>query len=260
MNNACSSSASNAPHRLGECAAPDLARPTPGSHTPPLHGLPARLTVAASLALTLVQISTIETSWLLALMLPVQWALVFRPIARREWALFALVAPFFVVQNYVALRAGAFAFRQQDFLLMPWHEPVLWMGWYLHLVRLVGEPAQAVRLHWTAGVGLLATVIAFSAFGGSEQALNIAVSASSAVLLALFHRAGDLAWGACAVALGLLVEWAGVTQGLWFYPGLEPAAIPFWSGPMWLSVGLLGRRLVVPLAEWLVQQAGGRDA
>ncbi len=214
---------------------------------------------AASLALTLVQIGTIESSWSLALMLPVQWVLVFRPIERREWALFALVAPIFVLQNYMALRAGAFAFHQQDFLLMPWHEPVLWMGWYLHLVRFVGEPPHAVRLHWTAWVGLLATVIAFSAFGGDAGALNVAASVSTGLLLAMFHRPGDLAYGVCAVVLGLLVEWVGITQGLWSYPGTSAAHLPFWSGPMWLSVGLLGRRFVVPAAEWLTQR-GARHA
>jgi hypothetical protein len=211
------------------------------------------LAVAASLILTLVQISTIETTWLLALMLPVQWALVFRPIERREWALCALVAPFFVLQNYMALRAGAFAFRQQDFLLMPWHEPMLWMGWYLHLVRFVGEPPHAVRLRWTAWVGLLATVIAFSAFGGDAGALNVAASVSTGLLLAMFHHPGDLAYGLCAVVLGLLVEWVGITHGLWSYPGAGAAHLPFWSGLMWLSVGLLGRRFVVPAAEWLTQ-------
>ncbi len=239
--------------------------PPPGANsqgpcsTRSLQSTPGRVVVAASLALTLVQISTIETSWLLAFMLPVQWALVFRPLERREWALCALVAPFFLLQNYMALRAGAFAFHQQDFLLMPWHEPVLWMGWYLHLVRFVGQPPQSVRLHGTAWVGLLATVIAFSAFGGDAQALTLAASVSSALLLAMFHRPGDLAYGLCAVVLGLLVEWVGLSQGLWSYPGPEAASIPFWSGLMWLSVGLLGRRFVVPLAEWLVQR-GARHA
>ena len=42
---------------------------------------------------------------------------------------------------------------------------------------------------------LLATVIAFSAFGGDTQALTLAASVSSALLLAMFHRPGDLAYG-----------------------------------------------------------------
>ena len=253
MNDACSSAASSAPHRLG-ASVPEAIRQSPGVPRWHPQGLPARAAVAASLALTLAQISTIETSLLLAVMLPVQWALVFHPIERREWAVFALVGPFFVAQNYVALRAGAFAFRQQDFLLMPWHEPVLWMGWYLHLVRFVGQPPQAVRLHWTAWAGLLVTVIAFSAFGGDTSALNLATAVSSVVLLALFHSPADLEYGLCAVAMGLAVEVVGVASGLWTYPGAGSLApIPFWSVPMWLSVGLLGRRFVVPLAEWLVQ-------
>lgn len=217
-----------------------------------------RIVVIASLALTLLQLGAIEASWLLACVLPLQWVLVFRPMERREWAMFALVAPFFVVQNYMALRAGAFAFRQQDFLLMPWHEPLLWMGWYLHLVRFLGEPVAAVPLRTPAWLGLLATVVAFSAFGDNVHALTVASAVSCGILLALFHRPGDLAYAACAVGLGALVEWVGVARGLWFYPdpGWAAAPVPLWSLMMWISVGLLGRRFVLPLAEWLTLRRG----
>lgn len=220
---------------------------------------PGRAVVATSLALTLLQISVIEASWLLAIVLPLQWLLIFRPIERREWAMFAIVAPFFVVQNHLALRAGAFTFRQQDFLLMPWHEPLLWMGWYLHLVRFVGQPGHSARLTPAAWLGLLVTVLAFSLFGGDVRALTIATAVSCAVLLALFHGAGDLAYALCAVVLGLLVECVGVASGLWHYPDPGPLPIPLWSLAMWVSVGLLGRRFVVPLAEKL-SALGGRHA
>ncbi|CAN7555642.1 hypothetical protein LJR129_004005 [Acidovorax sp. LjRoot129] len=224
-----------------------------------VHGTPERAVVATSFVLTLLQICTIETTWLLAIVLPVQWLLVFRPIERKEWVMFAIVGPFFVAQNYVALFSGAFTFRQQDFLLMPWHEPLLWMGWYLHIVRFVGRPAQAVRLSPSAWIGLLATVLAFSLFGHDARALTIASTASCAVLLALFHSRDDLGYGLCAVVLGLSVEWAGVASGLWSYPDAGFGGIPGWSFMMWLSVGLLGRRFVVPLAEWLTPM-GGRHA
>lgn len=217
------------------------------------------MAAVASLALTLVQISAVETSWLLAFMLPVQWWLVFRPVQRREWAMFALVGPFFVAQNYMALNAGAFAFRQQDFLLMPWHEPLLWMGWYLHLVRFMGFAQREVRLGRSAWLGLAATVIAFSVFGGDAQALTLATAVSSALLLVLFHSRADLAWALCAVAMGALVEATGVANGLWSYPAPGWPGIPVWSLAMWISVGVLGRRFVLPLAEWLALR-GDRDA
>ena len=218
-----------------------------------VHRVPERATVATSLALTLLQIGSIEASWLLALVLPLQWALILRPIERREWAMFAIVGPLFVAQGYVALRSGAIAFRQQDFLLMPWHEPLLWMGWYLHIVRFVAQPAREVRLDRSAWIGLLLTVLAFSAFGGDVRATTLAASVSCAVLLAMFHSRGDLAYGLCAVSLGLLVEGVGVANGLWSYPGAGFAGIPGWSVMMWMSVGLLGRRFVLPLAEWLAR-------
>lgn len=224
-----------------------------------VRGAPGRAVVATSLALTLLQISTIHASWLLAIVLPVQWALIFRPIERSEWAMFAIVGPFFIAQNYMALRAGAFAFQQQDFLLMPWHEPLLWMGWYLHIVRFVAPPAQEVPLSRSAWLGLLATVLAFSVFGGDVRALTIATSVSCAVLIALFHTRGDLFYGVCAVLLGVLVEGVGVANGLWSYPDPGSTPIPLWSFMMWTSVGVLGRRFVVPLAEWLASK-GERHA
>ncbi|MFY3383729.1 hypothetical protein [Paracidovorax sp. MALMAid1276] len=226
-----------------------------------LRRTPERAVIAASLALTLLQIGFVDASWLLAIVLPLQWALVLRPIERREWAMFALVGPFFVAQNYMALRSGAFAFRQQDFLLMPWHEPLLWMGWYLHLVRFVGEPQHSVPLGRAAWLGLLLTVLAFSVFGSDTQALTVASSVSCAVLLAMFHTRADLTYAASAVALGAVVEGVGLATGLWHYPALASGAvpIPFWSLTMWMSVGILGRRFVVPVAERLAL-AGARHA
>lgn len=214
-------------------------------------GLDARATLAASLALTLAQLGTVQPSWLLAALLPLQWWLILRPISRREWLLSLVVALFFTAQNHAALRSGVFTFRQQDFLLMPWQEPLLWMCWYLHIVRFVGEPPRAVRLGTPAWVGLLATVAAFSSFGGDPRVLSIATLASCALLVAFFHSGRDLAYGACALSLGMAVEWVGVAQGLWWYPRDDFLGLPVYAATMWLSVGLLGRRFAVPLAEWI---------
>ena len=241
-----------APPRARRLAPAPLNAP----HPHPVAARTERAAVTASLALTLVQISTIEASWLLAVMLPLQWWLVFRPVQHREWVMFALVGPFFVAQNYLALRAGAFTFRQQDFLLMPWHEPLLWMGWYLHLVRFLGRPAREVRLAPSAWLGLAATVTAFSVFGGEARALTFASAASCVLLLALFHTRTDLSYALCAVVLGALVEATGVAGGLWSYPSPGWTGVPAWSLAMWISVGLLGRRFVLPAAEWLAQRGG----
>jgi hypothetical protein len=222
-----------------------------------LQGLDARATLAASLALTLALIGTVQPSWLLVVVLPLQWWLILRPISRREWLLFGIVGLFFTAQNHVALRSGVFTFRQQDFLLMPFHEPLLWMCWYLHIVRFVGEPPRTVRLCAPAWAGLLVTAGAFSAFGGDPRVLSLATLASCALLLAFFHSARDLAYAACALSLGLAVEWVGVLQGLWWYPRPDFLGLPAYAVTMWLSVGLLGRRFAVPLAEWIERRWAG---
>lgn len=236
---AARSSGAASPNARSDCASQRKGRQRPA--------------LLASLGLTLLLLSAVNTSWLLAIALPALWLSILAPLERREWAVCLLVAPFFIAQNYLALSAGAFMFSQRDFLLMPWYEPLLWMCWYVHTVRLIGQPAHQVPLRVTAWAGLVFTMLAFSVFGGNTIALTAATAVSCTVLIAMFHQRGDLAYACCAVTLGAFVEGVGVGCGLWTYPESEATiwGVPWWSLSMWISVGLLGRRFVVPAAEWL---------
>lgn len=211
--------------------------------------LQRRLRVAAALALTLLELAFVPISWLLALLLPLQWWWLLRPFTRRELLLGGLAALFFIGQNYTVLRAGAFVFEQRDFLLMPYYEPPLWAFWYLVLVRWVDEPPNAVPLQARAGLGLLLTVIAFSGFAGDSRALTGATLVSTAGLVALFRERGDFVYGGCALALGVAVEAVGLLSGRWFYPQADFLGLPYWFAAMWYAVGVLGRRVGVPLVE-----------
>jgi hypothetical protein len=186
----------------------------------------------------------------LGILLLVWWA-VFSPIARREWALFAIAGAFFLVQNYLALRAGIFEFRFKDIMLMPYYEPFLWGFYFLFLKRLVNDP-DVPRVELKAVIGVVATSIAFS-LSVESRTLLIASACSTALVLAMFHTRDDLHYASAALALGFIIELFGVRTGLWWYPAPDFLGMPYWFATMWITAGLLGRRFVVPAANWLAE-------
>jgi hypothetical protein len=213
-----------------------------------------RLTVLASFALTLTTIQLMDDSLLAAAMLPPMWFLLLRPLHRAEWILFVLVGVFFVGQNYAVLSAGGFAFRQKDILLMPYYEPLLWGYWFLNISRFAAEPSGQINLHWRAFLGVVVTAAMFTVLGANSDHLLWGTLVSSALLLVLFHEAADVRQGLYAMALGFAIEYFGVSQGFWSYPHPDILGMPYWFATMWFSIGILGRRFVQPLAQWLARQ------
>ena len=61
-------------------------------------------------------------------------------------------------------------------------------------------------------------------------------------------------------AVDVETEIFGVSEGLWSYPAPDFLGIPFWSATMWISVGLLGRRFLIPATEWLAERMAGQRA
>lgn len=219
--------------------------------------LAKRLIIVGSLALTLTELVVIEQSWVLALLLPLQTLCIFHPLTRREWIMSATAAVFFLAQNHAALQAGAFAFRQPDILLMPWYEPLLWGYWYLNIARFIDERPRAVALRPSAFLVLAMTAMAFSAFGKEPQLMNWAALASTATVFAVFHERMDWIYGLYGLLIGLAIECVGVHGKLWTYPAPDLAGLPFWFAAMWLTVGVLGRRFLLPLSEWIEQRLPG---
>lgn len=213
-----------------------------------------RLITLLSFLLTLGVIRCVAHSGAVTILLLLAWGILLRPWRRAEFVLFVVVGLFFLGQNYAVLQAGGFSFRQQDILLMPYYEPCLWGYWFLHIQRMAGEPAGAVRLAWRGWLGVAATAAMFTLFGADSDRLLIGTLASCALLLILFHEPMDLFQGVYALALGFAVEYFGVSQGYWHYPHPDLLGMPYWFASMWFSVGILGRRFVVPLAEWLAQR------
>lgn len=202
-----------------------------------------------ALVSTLGLILVVRHSIALCLLLPLVWFLLFRPLNLSDMLLFLVASIFIAIQNYSVLLTGAFTFARQDFLLMPYYEPLLWGFYFLSLKRFFDRD-QGVSLQWPAFLGLGFMSVAFSFFAGTVWH-SVAVFVATGGVLALFHTRQDLAHAAYTLALGFAVELFGVSTGEWSYPDPDFFGIPFWFAPMWISVGLLGHRLLFPLVAAL---------
>jgi hypothetical protein len=177
------------------------------------------------------------------------WYLLFRPWKMRDGIMFGFASLFFLSQNYFVLKNGGFFFDQQDILLMPYYEPFLWGFYYITLKRFIADPREgSVELGWKAILGLAATGLCFSLFASESNLLLISTLISTSLLLILFHEKYDLYYALCAMVLGFAVEVFGVSTGLWWYPEPDFWGIPYWFATMWISVGILGRRFLIPLS------------
>jgi hypothetical protein len=222
----------------------------------PLH---QRIRVVLGLVFTLAVLHLLSNRLLASAVLLIGWTLLFFPLRGGELLAFVLAALFFLGQNYVCLKAGLFAFRFKDVLLMPWYEPLLWGFYYLTMERFVSgsRPTGAV-VDIKSIAGLAATSMVFSLFSYDSHVLLAATICSTVFLFVLFHTRMDVYYAAYALTLGFIVELFGVSTGLWSYPAPDVLGIPYWFATMWISVGLLGCRFLFPAADWLAVRVGGQ--
>ena len=149
-----------------------------------------------------------------------------------------------------------FEFKVKDMLLMPYYEPFLWGFYFTALKRFVSGTGKGRHFEKKSFLGVLVTSLAFSLFSSSASLL-IATILSTLLLFALFHTRVDISYAACALVLGFIVEVFGVFTGLWSYPAPDFLGIPYWFATMWISVGLLGGRFLIPLGEYLAEKGTG---
>jgi hypothetical protein len=173
------------------------------------------------------------------------WAATFRRVDRAELALYLVACSLFTVMNVGALRQGVFRFSDPDLLGMPVWEFFMWGFYLLHLVRMVGGPVPIGdrRLVWLLAISF---AIPFSTV--SDQSVLFYVTAGIlGVGLTFFHEPHDLAYAGYMVLVGAAIEYTGVWSGLWSYPGEPWGGVPAWFVTMWGGIGLLTRRLVLPI-------------
>lgn len=216
-----------------------------------------RVVLALICTLALLYILPYHSLALLTLLL-LFWSAVFWPWRRAEIISFVIAALFFLFQNYVCLSAGIFEFKFKDVLLMPYYEPFLWGFYFISLKRFAAEnPHGTTRSFWLEKESILALAVtsgAFSVFSRNSSSLLIATIFSTLFLFVLFHTKLDFCYAVGGLALGFIVELFGVSTGLWSYPVPDFLGIPYWFATMWISVGLLGCRFLIPLGEWLAKR------
>ncbi|MBU4477806.1 MAG: hypothetical protein L6420_01925 [Elusimicrobia bacterium] len=185
---------------------------------------------------------------LLALL--VLWILTFGRLNRAEMALVLIACPFFTGMNIAALKQGIFAFRNPDFLGMPIYELFMWGFYLLHTKRLLADhPPQDRRLAvWTLAI-FFAT--AFATIPDATLLLSV-TGALLLIGLILFHDPMDIAYTGYMILLGAAIEYMGVWTGQWHYPGNPSGGVPFWFITLWGGVGLLLRRLALPILDRLL--------
>jgi len=132
---------------------------------------------------------------------------------------------------------------------MPYYEPFLWGYYFISLKRFLINLAEIRHVGKQALFGLLVTSLAFSLFPNNSRHLTYATIGSTALLFILFHERSDIFYALSALLLGTVIEVFGVFTGLWFYPETDFLGLPYWYAAMWISVGLLGRRFMIPLAN-----------
>jgi hypothetical protein len=216
-----------------------------------------KLRVLFALVCTLGILYTVVHSLAVLIVLTALWSIIFYPWRLAEAFSFAIAAIFFLLQNYVCLKAGIFEFKVKDVLLMPYYEPFLWGFYFTALKRFVSGERKTLSFRTQSLVGLLVTAAVFSLFSRTPSLLFPATVFSTLVLFALFHTGLDFYYAGCSLMLGFIVELFGVSTGLWSYPAPDFLGIPYWFATMWINVGLLGYRFLIPLGEWLASKVRG---
>jgi len=204
-----------------------------------------------SIIITLGVIYFVDQSLVILIILLPLWFFIFRPFSKADILMYIFASIFIVGQNYSVLKSGGFAFKHKDIFLMPYYEPFMWGFYYLNIKRFFAEPAGSVKLGAKAFLGLAITGVCFSFFSQEKNLLLISTLFSTGILFVMFHELHDLLYSVYALFLGFIIEIFGTLTGLWSYPDPDFLGIPYWFGTMWISVGLLGRRFLIPFTEWL---------
>jgi hypothetical protein len=206
-----------------------------------------------SLAGTLAILALVPGSLVKLAALLVWWGATAWPIERRELVLFAIACPFFTIMDAMAVASGAFRFAQSEFLGIPVWEVPMWGFWLVNSARILGWPRHRPDGFWYA----LSFAFAFAAAFGSVDDQHLLLLVTGALLVAtvaVFHEKEDRRYLGYFVLLGAVVEYVGVWSGNWSYPDAPPGGVAPWFVTLWGSVGLLARRLALPLLIQLTER------
>ena len=197
------------------------------------------------LPLTLALLAFAPGNWAKLLGLLLCWALTFGAFTKLELLIYVLVSALFSLMDIMAVRQGVFTFDTPDILGLPVWEFFMWGFYIFHCLRLLDGPAA--RDSGFAAVALAALFAAPFMTLSDPWLLLAASGIVLAMMLGFFHERGDLVYLGYMAILGAMVEYCGVWSGQWHYPGGQFGGVPLWFVTMWGGIGLLTRRLILPL-------------
>lgn len=186
------------------------------------------------------------------LIMLVIWAIGFGRITKAEVALMVCMNVIFVLMDIATLHRGSFRFTAPDLLGLPYYEFLMWGFYTLNAIRFLGEEPP----HAGSAALAVALVVLFAFPFSLIEDYRLLFSASALVLaisIGFFHKRRDLAFVGYMVAIGAIIEYAGVQSGQWIYDGPTFAGVPLWFASMWGGVGLFIHRLGLPGLRWLGQ-------
>jgi hypothetical protein len=178
------------------------------------------------------------------------WAIGFGRLSRGELILMISTNAIFIPMDIATVHQGAFRFTAPDLLGLPYYEFFMWGFYVLNTIRFWGlEPLPAGSSILAVGLVVL-FALPFS-FIQDYRLLFLASGIVLAIGLGFFHQRRDIAFVGYMIAMGAVMEYAGVWSGQWRYDGPTIGGVPLWFATMWGGVGLFTRRLGLPLIKYL---------
>ena len=206
-----------------------------------------RLLTLSQVPLTLAILCLFSGSWQILLALLVVWAITFRKLSLEEIGLGLFAGLFFTIMNYLALSQNLFAFSNPDLIKMPVYEFLMWPFYVLHTKRLLGgsqAPQPDLKIYALLVLYILAFILC-----GHTLALLAVTTALLCACLFIHHDRKDIVYTLYMIVLGAMIEYTGVHQGHWSYPGNIPGGVPFWFITLWGGTGYFLHRAALPLVS-----------
>lgn len=175
----------------------------------------------------------------------VLWTLTFSGFNKLDLIFYIGACFFFTAMNAASLKQGIFIFSNPDLLGMPIYEIFMWGFYLLHLKRVLGGAAPNGRriLVWLLALSFTAAFAVIS----NSKILTIVTGILLIIGLSMYHEPLDFSYTIYFILFGAAIEYVGVHSGQWFYPGAPMGGVPLWFITLWGGVGLLMRRLVIPI-------------
>jgi hypothetical protein len=214
-----------------------------------------RPVLAAQLLLTAVILAWIPGNATKLVVMLLVWAIGFGRLSRAELILMIGTNAVFIPMDIATVHQGAFRFTAPDLLGLPYYEFLMWSFYVLNTIRFWGpERPRAGSIALAVGLAVL-FALPFSLIR-NYQLLFLASGVVLAIGIGFFHERRDIAFVSYMIAMGGIMEYAGVWSGQWRYDGPTVGGVPLWFATMWGGVGLFVHRLWLPLVPWLARMCG----